>query len=248
MMRRTVRPRVREVAPPARGRPAQDGKLQRAKALGDCPLVAAVDVDLARARQLAGPFPGCIAGATWEPVIARDDIDLVIVATTNDMLAPVTLAAVNAGKHVLVEKPMALDAASVRVAGLLKEHGLARGDRVGVMLPNVPYFAVVYYGVLRAGGAVVPMNVLLKGLEVAFYPKDLQAKVLFAWHDFADAAEDDELPVGLEVAGVAGSQPAIPSNSSHTSSASATPTRIGSSQNASSIHCATRWRALECRT
>ncbi len=40
------------------------------------------------------------------------------------------------------------------------------------MLPNVPYFAVVYYGILRAGGVVVPMNVLLKGREVAFYLKD----------------------------------------------------------------------------
>ena len=46
------------------------------------------------------------------------------------------------------------------------------GDRVGVMLPNVPYFPVAYYGVLRAGGVVVPMNVLLKGREVGFYLED----------------------------------------------------------------------------
>ena len=62
------------------------------------------------------------------------------------------------------------------------------GDRVGIMLPNVPYFAVVYYGVLRAGGVVVPMNVLLKGREVAFYLSDPGAKLLFAWHDFGEAA------------------------------------------------------------
>ncbi len=45
-----------------------------------------------------------------------------------------------------------LDEGSARVAGLLRDKGLTRGDRVGIMLPNVPYFAVCYYGVLRAGG------------------------------------------------------------------------------------------------
>ena len=40
------------------------------------------------------------------------------------------------------------------------------------MLPNVPYFAVAYYGVLRAGGVVVPMNVLLKERETGFYLTD----------------------------------------------------------------------------
>src|ERR1700759_4235074 len=67
-----------------------------------------------------------------------------------------------------------------RVAGLLAARGLEPGDRVGIMLPNVPYFAVVYYGILRAGGVVVPMNVLLKEREVAFYLRDPEAKVLFA--------------------------------------------------------------------
>jgi long-chain acyl-CoA synthetase len=64
------------------------------------------------------------------------------------------------------------------------------------MLPNVPYFAVCYYGVLRAGAVVVPMNVLLKGREVAFYCSDPESKVLFAWHDFAEAAQ-----AGAEQAG-----------------------------------------------
>ena len=62
-----------------------------------------------------------------------------------------------------------LNEAATRVAGLLKEKGIEPGDRVGIMLPNVPYFGAVYYGVLRAGGVVVPMNVLLKGREVKFY-------------------------------------------------------------------------------
>jgi long-chain acyl-CoA synthetase len=62
----------------------------------------------------------------------------------------------------------AVDEASARLAGLLRARGLAPGDRVGIMLPNVPYFPVAYYGVLRAGGVVVPINVLLKGCEVAY--------------------------------------------------------------------------------
>ena len=80
------------------------------------------------------------------------------------------------------------DDATARVAGLLRERGVRRGDRVGVMLPNVPYFALAYYGVLRAGAVVVPMNVLLKEREVAFYLGDPEARLVFAWHEFAEPA------------------------------------------------------------
>jgi long-chain acyl-CoA synthetase len=91
-----------------------------------------------------------------------------------------------------------LDQGASRVAGLLKDRGLRPGDRVGVMLPNVPYFAIVYYGVMRAGGVVVPMNVLLKGREVSFYLSDPGAKHLFAWHEFADAAREGAEQAGAE--------------------------------------------------
>jgi long-chain acyl-CoA synthetase len=91
-----------------------------------------------------------------------------------------------------------LDEASARVAGLLRERGVRTGDRVGVMLPNVPQFAVAYYGVLRAGGIVVPMNVLLKQREVAFYLSDSEAKVVFAWHQFAPAAQAGAAEAGTE--------------------------------------------------
>jgi long-chain acyl-CoA synthetase len=82
-----------------------------------------------------------------------------------------------------------LGGASAHVAGLLRSKGVGPGDRVGIMLPNVPYFAACYYGILRLGAVVVPMNPLLKGREVEFYLKDPEAKVMFAWHDFAEAAE-----------------------------------------------------------
>ena len=92
----------------------------------------------------------------------------------------------------------ALDGASAHVAGLLAEHGVGPGDRVGIMLPNVPYFPVIYYGILRAGAVVVPMNVLLKRREVAFYLNDSGAKLLFAWHGFAEDAESGAEEAGAE--------------------------------------------------
>jgi long-chain acyl-CoA synthetase len=91
-----------------------------------------------------------------------------------------------------------LDDASARVAGFLAERGVKPGDRVGIMLPNVPEFAIAYYGVLRAGAVVVPMNVLLKPREVAFYLGDPEAKLVFAWHQFADAAQQGAAEVGAE--------------------------------------------------
>jgi long-chain acyl-CoA synthetase len=92
-----------------------------------------------------------------------------------------------------------LNEMATRVAGLLEERGLQPGDRVGVMLPNVPYFGAVYYGVLRAGGTVVPMNVLLKGREVSFYLSDSGARLVFAWHGFAESAEEGAEASGTEV-------------------------------------------------
>ena len=72
-----------------------------------------------------------------------------------------------------------LDGASTHLAGLLHEKGFSASDRVGIMLPNVPYFPVCYFGVLRAGGVVVPMNVLLKRREVAFYLRDSGTRAVF---------------------------------------------------------------------
>ena len=67
------------------------------------------------------------------------------------------------------------------------------------MLPNVPYFGPIYYGILRAGGIVVPMNPLLKGREVKFYVEDPGAKLMFAWGDFEDAASQGAEEGGAEL-------------------------------------------------
>jgi long-chain acyl-CoA synthetase len=83
----------------------------------------------------------------------------------------------------------ALDLASARVATLLGKRGIGPGDRVGVMLPNVPEFVFAYYGVLRAGAIVVPMNPMLKEREVAYFAGDAEVSLLLAWHASAEEAE-----------------------------------------------------------
>lgn len=95
--------------------------------------------------------------------------------------------AIRLDEHVLTYAQ--LDDLSARVAGHLREQGHAPGDAVGIMLPNVLAFPVLYYGVLRAGLAVVPMNPLLKSREVKHYLGDSGAKLVFAWHGMAAEAE-----------------------------------------------------------
>jgi long-chain acyl-CoA synthetase len=82
-----------------------------------------------------------------------------------------------------------LDGASAHLAGVIGDRGIVPGDRVAVMIPNVPYFPVCYYGILRAGAVVVPLNVLSKRREVSFFLRDSGAKLLLAWHGFREEAE-----------------------------------------------------------
>ena len=86
-----------------------------------------------------------------------------------------------------------------RVTSLLASLGVVPGDRVGVMLPNVPAFPVAFYGALGAGATVVPMNPLLKNREVAYYLGDSGAKVLFAWHEAAVEAAKGAAGTGTQV-------------------------------------------------
>ena len=92
----------------------------------------------------------------------------------------------------------ALDSAVARAAGLLCAHGIGPGDRVGMQLPNVPYFPIIYWGALRLGAVVVPMNPLLKGGEVAYHLSDAGAKVMLGWHGFAEAATKGCADAGTE--------------------------------------------------
>lgn len=80
------------------------------------------------------------------------------------------------------------DDAAARVATLLERNGIEPGDRVGVMLPNTPAFAVAFYGILRRGAVAVPMNPLLKAREIEFVLSNTGAKALFAAPAFAESA------------------------------------------------------------
>ena len=74
---------------------------------------------------------------------------------------------------------------SARMAALLRAHGVRPGDRVGLMAPNVPDFAVLYFGILGAGAVVVPVNPLLKAREVHHYLTDSGAGLLLAFEGSA---------------------------------------------------------------
>lgn len=91
-----------------------------------------------------------------------------------------------------------LDQASDRVAATLEATGTKPGDPVALQLPNIPQFLISYFGILKAGGIVVPLNVMLKAPEVAFHLGDSGARVLITWQGIlAEAAK------GAEAAGLA---------------------------------------------
>jgi long-chain acyl-CoA synthetase len=85
-----------------------------------------------------------------------------------------------------------------RVTSLLRSRGIGPGDRVGLVLPNVPPFPVLFYGALGAGAVVVPMNPLLKAREVQYYLEDSGAAIVFAWHAMADEAGKAAEAVGID--------------------------------------------------
>jgi long-chain acyl-CoA synthetase len=81
-----------------------------------------------------------------------------------------------------------LDEAAARFAGDLLAGGLAPGDKVAVMVPNVPAFTIAYFGVLRAGGVVVPLNTLLVANEIAFQLEDSEARAFVVHRQIAAVA------------------------------------------------------------
>ncbi len=101
---------------------------KRVMALGpNPPLLYTCDLDPARAAALAQLAPGCTATTDYQVALGDARVTAVIVATLNASLAPIALAAVRAGKHVLVEKPGALNASQLRT---LREAARVTGARV----------------------------------------------------------------------------------------------------------------------
>jgi predicted dehydrogenase len=88
---------------------------KRSKTLAGAKLIVCADVEAKRAEILAAGFPGCDVTTDWRAAVQQSDVDIVIAATTNDALVETSLAAVQAGKHVLVEKPAARNVSELDV-------------------------------------------------------------------------------------------------------------------------------------
>ena len=86
---------------------------KRAESMTDCRLVACADAVEERAEELARKWPGTEVSGDWHAAVERPDVGMVIVATSHDFLSEVTLGAVKAGKHVLVEKPAARNVSEI---------------------------------------------------------------------------------------------------------------------------------------
>ncbi len=97
---------------------------KRSKALGDGRLLACADINEAKAKIVAGSS-GAKVFTDWRELLALPEIEIVIIATLHDSLAEITLAAVEASKHILVEKPAARSTAELEPVIIAAEkHGV----------------------------------------------------------------------------------------------------------------------------
>ena len=97
--------------------------------------------------------------------------------------------------------------AALRAAAGIRSRGVEPGDRVGMVLPNVLSFPVVFYGALLAGATVVPMNPLLKAREVEYYLRDSGARLVVTGEQSAEPVTEAAGTVGIEAVTVG---PAMP--------------------------------------
>lgn len=73
-----------------------------------------------------------------------------------------------------------------QVAHGLAQLGIKKGDKIALSCPNLPFFPIIYYGILKIGAVVVPLNILLKGREIAYHLQDSDAKAFFCFQGTAD--------------------------------------------------------------
>lgn len=85
-----------------------------------------------------------------------------------------------------------LNAAANQVANGLSNLGIGKGDKVALSCPNLPFFPIIYYGILKAGATVTPLNVLFKRKEIAYHLDDSDSKAYFCFQG------TEELPMGVE--------------------------------------------------
>jgi long-chain acyl-CoA synthetase len=100
-----------------------------------------------------------------------------------------------------------LDARSDAVAAALAARGAGPGTPIALQLPNIPEFPIAYYGILKTGATVVPLNVLLRAPEVAYQLADSGARTMITWSGVAGEAAKGSAEAGIDDLFVVGSQP-----------------------------------------
>ena len=93
-----------------------------------------------------------------------------------------------------------LDAAANRLANGLRSLGLQAGDRVALACPNTPFFPICYYAILKAGAVAVPLNIMLKGPELAYHLRDSGARVFLCHQGITGLPLGQEGQAGFEQA------------------------------------------------
>jgi len=94
-----------------------------------------------------------------------------------------------------------IDRKASAIAGAFTERGLEPGEKVGIHLSNVPEFVYTYFGILKAGCQVVPINVMLKPEELAFLAEDSHIRLVVSQAPFVDVVTKvkDRIPALKEV-------------------------------------------------
>src|SRR2546428_11918685 len=132
---------------------------KRARAMAHCSqtrLVAIVDQDHESAETLAQAY-GCRAGTNWEALVTARDIDAVVVATPHNWLAPISLVALEARKHVLCEKPLAITAAEAeRLVAAAARNGAKLKTGFNHRHPPAPWAAHAPAPTRRIGRPLIP--------------------------------------------------------------------------------------------
>ncbi len=155
--------------------------VRAAASLPDAQVAALVDLNVDLATALGRQYPGARIASSLEEVL--DDVDAVIIATNPSTHTEVASIALEAGKHVLVEKPMALSAADCRLLG-----GLARANGVVLMAghtfrfsPSVNYI----YDLLQSGDLGEIYYVDSQRMNLGRVRRDVDAIWNFAPHDIS---------------------------------------------------------------
>lgn len=91
-----------------------------------------------------------------------------------------------------------LDKLSNKAANALVKMGIGHGDKVALCCPNVPYFPIVYYAIMKAGAVVVPLNVLFKPRDIAYHLTDSDAKAVFVFEGVPDLPMAQNVKEGFD--------------------------------------------------